>query len=654
MKKLILTIFIVVLFTSQGFSATYFIDYGAANNDANGTTSSTPWKHCPGDPRADSNADITLSAADVVVFKGGITYEFADGDADSHIPVNASGSEGNIIYLRSGHLHAPVYGSGRAIIDGTNANLNYASNRTGVIYMGTRSYVTIEGLQIQHAPWVAYTGLIGWFGSSGSNIVIDDVVLLSDISPPNDLTSAWAGIVIQGEWTGVTPATFTISDSEIYDIGGHGIFLRAGMTGVTISNNVIHDCGPNPSPYQGDGFFTENGGAGGDPTNITITGNDFYDFAEKGCGLVGGGTTILIEKNYCYDDDGTNGFGFTIRNGDNITMRNNLIVFDNEGKWEGLFRIKLQNSFGTTTNVYYYNNTLIGLSADYGFYLTKGDSTLTNVYLSNNVHDFNSVGTPKDYILVDTISGTFESNYNIFYGGDALPYSHNGTSKNLADWRTAISDEANSSEEDPGLDGSYKPDNISDAVVGAGENNGVVDDKDGNSRPQGIGFDVGAYEFLITESIAITGTMVDGGVDEGDLTGEKFVLTASGDEFVETLCDDNQITTDFLAGIDAEASWDFNEAAGFVAEVTLVHGNCTRDSAAQVTVEIAAGVVNITQTQTGTWTVPASSMVSATQIVATPTIPISVVVADTTTGQVGTYSADGAVGTYSSDGHVGQ
>ena len=97
-------------------AATYYIDYSSGNDSNNGTSTSTPWQHSPGDPRATGTANRTLAAGDMVVFKGGVTYSFSTGVTD-YIAANASGSAGNVITYISGDLQSPQWGATRAVID---------------------------------------------------------------------------------------------------------------------------------------------------------------------------------------------------------------------------------------------------------------------------------------------------------------------------------------------------------------------------------------------------------------------------------------------------------------------------------------------------------------------------------------------------------
>lgn len=55
--------------------ATYYIDYVGGDDTNNGTTTGTPWQHCPGDANAtDTAGAATFSAGDIIYFKKGVSY----------------------------------------------------------------------------------------------------------------------------------------------------------------------------------------------------------------------------------------------------------------------------------------------------------------------------------------------------------------------------------------------------------------------------------------------------------------------------------------------------------------------------------------------------------------------------------------------------
>lgn len=109
-----LPVMLVVLFTltlASPLSAnTYYVNFRDGDNQADGLTPQTAWKHSPGDRNATGNpSSVELQPGDTIVFKGGVAYV-------GEIEWNASGSEGKPITL-DGNT-AGTFGEGRAILDG--------------------------------------------------------------------------------------------------------------------------------------------------------------------------------------------------------------------------------------------------------------------------------------------------------------------------------------------------------------------------------------------------------------------------------------------------------------------------------------------------------------------------------------------------------
>jgi hypothetical protein len=81
-----------ILFALPSFATTYYVDFVGGNDSNNGTSTSTPWKHCPGDSAATGTANSTAPAAgDKIAFKGGVTY------GPGAISVKSSGNSGGYI-----------------------------------------------------------------------------------------------------------------------------------------------------------------------------------------------------------------------------------------------------------------------------------------------------------------------------------------------------------------------------------------------------------------------------------------------------------------------------------------------------------------------------------------------------------------------------
>lgn len=96
-----------LLAAAPAYATTYYVDYANGNDANSGKSTSSAWKHAPGDLKATSvPASVKLVGGDIVRFRAGVSYR------------------GSIRMKASGTAAAPItytgmgWGSGRAIIDG--------------------------------------------------------------------------------------------------------------------------------------------------------------------------------------------------------------------------------------------------------------------------------------------------------------------------------------------------------------------------------------------------------------------------------------------------------------------------------------------------------------------------------------------------------
>jgi hypothetical protein len=417
-KSIVLFLCFIFLYGSKGWGATYYIDYISGNDLNGGQSTPTPFKHCPGDLRASGSANIILSPGDVVVFKGGVTYAFSNSETD-FIAANSSGSDGSPITYISGHLHSTPWPNpaDRAIIDGTDADLDYGAGRNGVISLKGYSYITVRGLEIKNMPIVGNAagsiGLIGWKATTGGNIVIDDNVIHN---------SGGNGVVIQGSYSGSTyPTGFIIQNNNIYMTNVHGLMLRFGLDNVLVYNNSFDLNGvevyDSTDAYRvGDNIsltYDVIGGGGGVDTNIVIRGNDFNDTSKEAGYIPSKGHILLqqdtigtiIENNYFHGEPRV-ASTLTVGNQKNLTIRNNVFhVFPTA--FQGIIRFYSGQNYADIDGTKIYNNTIV--SRPYGgvnngaiFFgaLADPDVQYTNVDIRNNIIDTDTE-TDKDILLVN-------------------------------------------------------------------------------------------------------------------------------------------------------------------------------------------------------------------------------------------------------------
>ncbi len=107
-RKLLLAVF--MLWAGCASAATYYVDFADGDNNADGRSPRTAWKHAPGDPNAEGKpADVTLQPGDTIILKGGVAYH-------GEIRLDVSGTADEPITL-DGNT-AGEFGDGRAILDG--------------------------------------------------------------------------------------------------------------------------------------------------------------------------------------------------------------------------------------------------------------------------------------------------------------------------------------------------------------------------------------------------------------------------------------------------------------------------------------------------------------------------------------------------------
>lgn len=130
MKSRIVILSLLACFSLRG--ATYYIDYGAADDSAAGTSTATPWKRCPG--MTGFAGSYSHSAGDVFIFKGGVVWPL-------RLTVGYSGTTGSPDVYKT---DASWYTGGtwaRAIIDPDGAS-------SGILCSG-QSNVTFDGIHVR-------------------------------------------------------------------------------------------------------------------------------------------------------------------------------------------------------------------------------------------------------------------------------------------------------------------------------------------------------------------------------------------------------------------------------------------------------------------------------------------------------------------------
>jgi hypothetical protein len=209
--------------------STYYVDYSAGSDSNNGTSTATPWKHCPGDSNATGKAAITLTPGSTVIFKGGVTYiggsntiVWSGKTYIQKIVVGSSGTSGNPITY-DGNFSGN-WGTGKAILSGNGIN-----NGVGFSIF-SQSYVTIQNFEICYF----------------------------------------------GNYTAAQLSQYNCTTNPLPTANGIGVSLT-NVSHITIQNCYFHEIGiwQNTAPVQGDVDVSGEGISLSSGNNITITENEF-------------------------------------------------------------------------------------------------------------------------------------------------------------------------------------------------------------------------------------------------------------------------------------------------------------------------------------------------------------------------------------------
>jgi parallel beta-helix repeat protein len=529
-------ILFIILFAgcSLSWAATYYVDYSNGLNTNNGISPASAWKNCPGDASATGvPASAQIVPGDKILFKGGVIYK-------GETSVRWSGSvSSQIIYDGNS---AGTFGAGKALIDGENVR-SYGFSALS----GTTNYVTIKNFEIWN---MKYTG-VPWQG--GAAIKIDDAsyVTIADcylhdvgywhndgsiipagngvhmLRPKNCLISGCeitrtglAGIEVDGS------VNCTFSHNNIHDYITWGIDIGGDFnlcTGNIVSDNTIHDM------YQYDeGYW-------GIPNDPNIPHTD-YIFLRQG----GGQHPIynVIERNLFYNNQVFDEFGGTamlfLSFADSTIIRNNIFINPH-----GYYATRFSwTSSGTKfyNNTIYAPNLIAGGNGVGGIFLeTNGNTDIRNniivTYQSSLAYTaiIDETGLNSDYNLFYNVTSSQDfvritpSRYATFAVWKTFGYdTHSLKAASVADIKfTNVA----------GYPVSCQTMDLrilaTSPAVNAGVTlSGFANDMNSTVRPQGIAWDIGAYEAIITVMPVITTQPVNMAVTAGQTA--TFLIAASG------------------------------------------------------------------------------------------------------------------------------
>ena len=333
------------------------------------------------------------------------------------------------------------------------------------VTINTRNPVTTDGINIENANYVEVHGFnVINQPRAGIRIVVSDFIKIKNNNCSNNYK--W------GIFTGFTDDILIEGNSCSFSEDEHGIYVSNSSDRPTIINN--HSFNNNGCGIHMNGDLSM--GDDGIISDAVITGNIIHDNG------VGGGSAINMDcvqgskiyNNLIYNNHATGIAMYQIDGAEgskNNKVFNNTIVHPTDGRWAVLI---VNGSTGNTV----YNNILINNHSFRGSICIDEDS---------------KAGFVSDYNLVVNRLSDDDGNSNMsLTSWQSLGYDT--YSQIVQDENQIFVDPNNSNFH---LLPSSQPVNIGTSLV----NSVVSFDIEGVSRPQGSGFDIGAYEFTSATSV---------------------------------------------------------------------------------------------------------------------------------------------------------
>lgn len=466
-------IFVFLLIATPAISATYYVDNVGGSDSANGTAVVTPWKHIPWDAAATGTASSTaLAGDDVVCVAPDVTYTV------NNINPHDSGTSNHYITIDGSPT---CWGSGTANATFTGSPASYTGvwNFTG----SNHQWIKIKDIIISGISSGIGLNVMTETGDTHSNLYFQNIVI--------DNCDGNYGAYIKhpaGTQTNLTYDNVTVSNSA------HTGFQAASCgTGLLITNSLFHDNGGTGNEdglavQANDGNCTNwtvshsiayNNGVGGDGSGFDTSNNNGYSNS--------GG---VFDGVLAYDNGNTQISVSSSNPTDSVTVRNSIVY--GASNWGQMVAYEnIQANF--------YNNTCGGGDASYPCYAYMSTGGTPGGSFVNNI----AYGTMKYAITLGTGVSLTSADYNILGDGVTNLALVGGTGRNWAYWTGTLGHDANGYNADPVFAASpalpnsayYMLQTSSPAKDTGTTIASVTTDYASVPRPQGIAYDIGAYEF---------------------------------------------------------------------------------------------------------------------------------------------------------------
>ncbi|KKP67692.1 MAG: hypothetical protein UR68_C0028G0015 [Candidatus Roizmanbacteria bacterium GW2011_GWA2_35_19] len=518
-----LGVLVCIFFISptEALSSDYFVS--KTGSDSNNGSQSSPW------------ATVQKAANTVIA---GDTVNVADGIQETtRVTINKSGTEqAPIIFKASGGSNAATT---KGFTLGSNFPISYVTLRDFRIInaIGKGIEVMCKGCVIEN-NYIEFSSdggiLIKSLATNVNGTVIVDNTSSSQIIIKNNrlYRNAQFGIDVRGR-------NNLIEGNEVWDTIQHhpnrvpspnwadadGIHFHG--SGHVFKNNYIHD-------IKFDGKYVINSHT-----------DCFQTFQSSPLPYQEAASNIIFDGNRCFIPDYNSGIAatnaFMLAKASNLIIKNNVIHAYggiNTGGGENSNLIITNNTWIGLTNQTVLKNCQVGIECwPSGINLKN----TPNVTIKNNIF-YDHLYAP---VIVDaTSNNSLVHSNNLMYRTDGKNWNADGLISSTGELWKINPKFINPSSVD------YRLQNSSPAID-SGTNTGVSTDKDGITRPQGQGYDIGAYEYIgetqpTSTSIPPTPTPIPPTLSPiptpipGDITGP----TGFSDNKVD-MYDYNQLVSDF-------------------------------------------------------------------------------------------------------------
>ena len=479
MKSSILAFFFVAFFAANVFGATYYIDFVGGLDGNNGTSISSAWQRHP--YMRGFGGRYTHSNGDRFIFKGGVTWPNAAFPLSMNYGGTASASDYYGVdqtWYSGGSWTRPIFNAGGTSI-----------NNSQKPFIVAKSYIIIDGIEFTGFYWDANTD--GWgtcmIDAHGTYINIANCYFhnWSHASAASgcadDLDVIWGG------------DTGCVATNCIFDGAPNGTDSgRAANIFPVIRNSIARNCSNGFTPSGDD---CEVSGCDIGPINSSFCSTAHPNGIEP----VGNCDTIKIFNNVLHDCTAV-----TILTG----SPGNVSYIYNNFFYNSISTPIQLDGRGTADSgsfmAYIYNNTIVGVN---GGVVIRGD-----------VGTWGTADIRNNHIIDGSINVTFAAN---------LIKDHN-----------LLQTKAQAASAGYTMNNFFKPSSANAPTIDAGVNLASVFNMDhlGVSRPRGVAWDIGAYEYatnVTSPSLSVTPTSQDfGSIAVGMTTDRTFtVQNMGGDPF---------------------------------------------------------------------------------------------------------------------------